>query len=138
MTDAEITFQVRKSGDGGYEARAVGYGIFTQADNWEQLKDMLRDALLCHFDEGEAPQAGRTTMQETIQRKTTVLPGGKVEIVCPELEPGQTVDVIVRHESAKRGRSAIEILNSGPERRLFQTAAEVRAYLAQEKASWDR
>ena len=32
----------------------------------------------------------------------------------------------------------MEILNSGPERRLFQTAEEVTAYLAEEKASWDR
>ena len=31
----------------------------------------------------------------------------------------------------------MEILNSGPEHRLFQTPAEVREYLANEKASWD-
>ena len=37
-----------------------------------------------------------------------------------------------------RGRSIMEILNSGPERRLFQTAEEVRTYLMEEKASWDR
>ena len=32
----------------------------------------------------------------------------------------------------------MEILNSGPERRLFQTAEEVKAYLSDEKSSWDR
>ena len=77
-------------------------------------------------------------MQKALHVRTTVLPGGKVEIASPELEPGQTVDVVVLHESSVGGRSIMEILNSGPERRLFQTAEEVREYLAEEKASWDR
>ncbi len=77
-------------------------------------------------------------MQKTIQRRTTVLPGGKVEIVCPELEEGQTVDVVVRCDSGKQRRSAIEILNSGPGRRLFKTAQEVDEYLKEERASWGR
>jgi len=58
-----------------------------------------------------------------------------VEFANPELEAGQTVDVVVLHESSVKGRSIMEILNSGPERRLFQTAEEVKAYLAEEKAS---
>ena len=67
-----------------------------------------------------------------------MLPGGKVAFASPELEPGQTVDVVILHESGREGRPVMEILKGGPERRLFQTAAEVRAYLAEEKASWDR
>ena len=59
MPDAEIVFQVRKSPDGGYSARAVDYNIFTQGDDWEDLKFMLRDAVLCYFEEGEAPEAIR-------------------------------------------------------------------------------
>ena len=59
MPDTEIVFQVRESLDGGYSARAVGYNIFTQGDDWEDLKYMLRDAVLCYFDEGEVPQAIR-------------------------------------------------------------------------------
>ena len=77
-------------------------------------------------------------MQKALHVRTTVLPGGKVEIVSPELEPGQTVDVVVLHESSMGSRSVMEILNSGPERRLFRTAEEVSEYLAEEKASWDR
>ena len=77
-------------------------------------------------------------MQKALHLKATVLPGGKVEFVRPELEAGQTVDVVVLHESDARGRSIMDILNSGPEQRLFRTAEEVRAYLAEEKASWDR
>ena len=77
-------------------------------------------------------------MQKALHLKATVLPGGKVEFASPELEAGQTVDVVVLHETSVKGRSILEILNSGPERRLFQTAEEVRTYLAEEKASWDR
>ena len=77
-------------------------------------------------------------MQKTLHIRTTVLPGGRVEFFSPELESGQTVEVVVTHESNAKGRSIMEILNSGPERRLFQTAEEVKAYLAEEKASWNR
>ena len=59
MPDAEIVFQVRESPEGGYEACAVGYSIFTQGDDWEHLKYMMRDAVLCYFDDGEAPQVIR-------------------------------------------------------------------------------
>ena len=52
MPDAAIVFQVRESPEGGYEARAVGHGIFTEADSWEYLREMMRDAVLCHFEEG--------------------------------------------------------------------------------------
>ena len=77
-------------------------------------------------------------MQKSLHFRTTVQPGGKIEIASPELEAGETVDVLVLHDSTARGRPIMEILNSGPERRLFQSAEEVKAYLAEEKASWDR
>ncbi len=77
-------------------------------------------------------------MQKVLHQKVTVLPGGKVEFASPELEAGQTVDVVVLHESSGEGRTIMEILNSGPDERLFRTADEVREYLAGEKASWDR
>ena len=50
-----------KSPEGGYEARAVGYSIFTQGDDWEGPKYMMRDAVLCHFDDGETPKLIRIT-----------------------------------------------------------------------------
>ena len=59
MPDAEIVFQVREASEGGYTARAVGYSIFTEGDNWEHLKHMMRDAVLCYFGDGAAPQAIR-------------------------------------------------------------------------------
>ena len=37
------------------------------------------------------------TMQKALHIKTTVLPGGKIEIVDPELRVGESVEVVVRH-----------------------------------------
>lgn len=54
MPDADIAFQVWESAEGGYEAQAVGHTTFTQADYREDLKHMMQDAALCHFDD-EAP-----------------------------------------------------------------------------------
>ena len=51
----EIIFIASESLDGGYEAQAVGYSIFTQSDSYEGLPEILRDAVKCHFDENEMP-----------------------------------------------------------------------------------
>ncbi len=55
----EIIFEVIESDDGGFEARALGYSIFTQGEDWNELKEMVRDAVLCHFDETEMPRVAR-------------------------------------------------------------------------------
>ena len=49
---AEIIFEVTESVEGGFDARALGYSIFTQGDDWSDLKAMVKDAVACHFDEG--------------------------------------------------------------------------------------
>ena len=51
----EIIFTVIESLDGGYEAKAVGYSIYTQCDEYSELQETLRDAVKCHFDEDEMP-----------------------------------------------------------------------------------
>ena len=55
MPDSEIIFSVQESPEGGYEAHALGYSIFTQADTIDELKRNVREAVQCHFDEGKAP-----------------------------------------------------------------------------------
>jgi hypothetical protein len=55
MKNNEIIFAVQESPEGGYEARALGFSIFTQADSLEKLKVAIRDAVSCHFDDGEKP-----------------------------------------------------------------------------------
>ena len=57
MPANEIVFQVWESPERGYEARAVGYSIFTQGDDWEDLKFMLRDAVLSPFASAAASAA---------------------------------------------------------------------------------
>ena len=52
---SEIIFNVEEDPEGGYTAVALGYPIFTQGDSMEDLREMVRDAVLCHFDEGERP-----------------------------------------------------------------------------------
>ena len=41
----EIIFTVIESLDGGYEARAIGYSIYTQCDEYSELQETLRDAV---------------------------------------------------------------------------------------------
>jgi hypothetical protein len=59
MAEQEIIFSVQESLEGGYEARALGHSIFTEADTLEELKAMLQDAVRCHFDEASRPRVIR-------------------------------------------------------------------------------
>ena len=56
---SEILFEVKESPEGGYEARSIGYSIFTETDSVEQLRDAVRDAVLCHFEQPARPKAIR-------------------------------------------------------------------------------
>ncbi len=53
---SEIVFVVEEAPEGGYLARAVGSSIHTQAESLDDLREKLRDAVRCHFDEGAAPR----------------------------------------------------------------------------------
>ena len=55
MIDSEIVVAVEESPEGGYEARALGHAIFTQADSMDELREMVRDAVRCHFEEDSIP-----------------------------------------------------------------------------------
>lgn len=52
----EIVFLAQEDPSGGYIAWAQGYDIYTQADSWEKLLEMIKDAAWCHFDEDEIPE----------------------------------------------------------------------------------
>ncbi|MBA3242872.1 MAG: 2-oxoisovalerate dehydrogenase [Acidobacteria bacterium] len=52
----ELIFLVEEAPEGGYTARALGESIFTEADDIEGLREMVRDAVRCHFDEGSRPR----------------------------------------------------------------------------------
>jgi hypothetical protein len=51
MDANEIIFEVAEASGNGFEARARGYSIFTQAETLEELKANIRDAIACHFED---------------------------------------------------------------------------------------
>ena len=53
MKVKEIIFMVEEDPEGGYTAKALGHSIFTEADTLEELKEHIKDALECHFDNDE-------------------------------------------------------------------------------------
>lgn len=55
MAETEIIFNVEEAPEGGYTARALGHAIFTEADTLDELRAMVRDAVLCHFDGDDRP-----------------------------------------------------------------------------------
>lgn len=55
MKEKKIIFLVEDSNEGGYEAKALGYAIFTEAENLTELKNNVKDAVKYHFDENELP-----------------------------------------------------------------------------------
>ena len=77
-------------------------------------------------------------MQKALHIRTTVLPGGKIEIVDQGLPVGESVDVVVSRSSASERRSAVDILAEAPGHLVFKTAEDVASYLKDERESWDR
>jgi len=60
MKVKEIIFIVEEDPEGGYNARALGYSIFTEGETLEEIKEKIKDALKCHFDkEEDIPQVVR-------------------------------------------------------------------------------
>jgi hypothetical protein len=56
---SDLIFVVEEAPEGGFTARALGVSIFTEADTVAELHAQIRDAVQCHFDEGEAPKVVR-------------------------------------------------------------------------------
>lgn len=51
----EIIFVVEEAPEGGYVARALSVSIFTEADDLAGLREAVREAVACHFEEAERP-----------------------------------------------------------------------------------
>ena len=52
----ELLFIVEDAPEGGFTARSVEHSIFTEADNFTQLKEMISDAVKCHFEKEQLPK----------------------------------------------------------------------------------
>jgi len=51
--EKEIIFLVEEDVEGGYIAKSIGYSIFTEGENLEELKKNILDAVKCHFEKEE-------------------------------------------------------------------------------------
>ncbi len=59
IAPTELVFLVEEAAEGGYTARALGEAIFTEADDLDQLRAMVRDAVACHFEDEARPRVVR-------------------------------------------------------------------------------
>jgi predicted RNase H-like HicB family nuclease len=56
----EIVFEVSQESDGGFVAECLTEGIFTEADNWEDLRRNVKEAVAAYyFDDPKQPAAIR-------------------------------------------------------------------------------
>ena len=55
----ELVFLVEEAPEGGFTARALGQPIFTEGESPDQVEANARDAVRCHFDEGDLPKVIR-------------------------------------------------------------------------------
>ena len=55
-TGNELTFIVEDAEEGGYIAHSLGESIVTEADTIDQLHEMVRDAVDCHFEPAQKPR----------------------------------------------------------------------------------
>lgn len=69
-TQPELLFVVQEAIEGGYTAKAPAYGIYTQGETMDELLANIREAIHCHFEEGDMP--GSFTLH-TIKREIVAL-----------------------------------------------------------------
>jgi hypothetical protein len=55
----ELIFVVEIAPEGGYTARALGESIFTEAEDLPSLRDQVKEAVRCHFEDGQGPRVIR-------------------------------------------------------------------------------
>lgn len=47
----EVIFLVEESIEGGFTAKALGVSIYTESETLEELRESVKDAVHCHFEE---------------------------------------------------------------------------------------
>ena len=55
----ELVFKVLQEGDGGYVAQCLTESIVTQGDTWDELKEMVKDAVEAYFFDAPKPRSIR-------------------------------------------------------------------------------
>ncbi|NJM68495.1 MAG: 2-oxoisovalerate dehydrogenase [Acaryochloris sp. RU_4_1] len=52
----EVIFLVEEDPEGGFLARAIGESIFTQAETMAELREVVKDAVNCHYEAADRPR----------------------------------------------------------------------------------
>ncbi len=47
----ELIFEIRDAEEGGFYARALGHAIFTEGENWDELRTNVLEAVSLHFED---------------------------------------------------------------------------------------
>ena len=55
----DLVFEMIQEQDGGYVTECLNENIITQADNWEQLSENVKDAVKAFFFDQPAPTSVR-------------------------------------------------------------------------------
>lgn len=58
----EVFFLVEEALEGGFTAKAIGESIFTEGDTMDELKENIREAVHCHYDDENLPKIIRLHM----------------------------------------------------------------------------
>ena len=56
---AELIFEVTQEADGGFCAECLTLDIFTQGDNWDELRSNVREAVRAYFFDQTIPERVR-------------------------------------------------------------------------------
>jgi hypothetical protein len=79
-------------------------------------------------------------MRQALRLTAVVAEDGRLNVEAPDLTAGERVDVIVLREDpnspAKPKKTVAEFLAGRPQRGVFSSAAEIDAYIREERASW--
>jgi predicted RNase H-like HicB family nuclease len=51
----EVVFEITQEADGGYCAECLTENIFTQGDNWEQLRANIKEAVAAFYFDQPSP-----------------------------------------------------------------------------------
>lgn len=62
----ELIFEAVQEADGGFCAECLTEAIFTQADNWDELRFNVREAVAAYFFDRAAPSAFAVQAMEKI------------------------------------------------------------------------
>ncbi len=58
----EIIFLIEEALEGGFTAKALGESIFTERETIELIKENIKEAVDCHFEEDKKPKLIRLHM----------------------------------------------------------------------------